>query len=134
MLESNRVKSSHIYLLSFIQPTIVFTTMFVGGWTTCLGIIIPLAVYPLLDVFFSVEKENFPVFHPPFYLEWIPALHVVFQLAILASLFVLIDNNDVTNISPVKRRIGMVFQSYALFPHLDVTSNLLLGLNFKKAN
>ena len=94
MPESNRVKSSHIYLLSFIQPTIVFTTMFVGGWTTCLGIIIPLAVYPLLDVFFSVEKENFPVFHPPFYLEWIPAIHVVFQLAILASLFVLIDNND----------------------------------------
>ena len=60
MLESNRVKSSHIYLLSFIQPTIVFTTMFVGGWTTCLGIIIPLVIYPLLDVFFSVEKENFP--------------------------------------------------------------------------
>ncbi|WP_320667741.1 ABC transporter ATP-binding protein [Prochlorococcus sp. MIT 1307] len=44
---------------------------------------------------------------------------------------ILIDNNDVTNISPVKRRVGMVFQSYALFPHLSVYSNLSLGLKVR---
>ena len=41
---------------------------------------------------------------------------------------IFINEIDVTNISPVDRRIGMVFQSYALFPHLTVGSNLSLGL------
>ncbi len=45
---------------------------------------------------------------------------------------VFINDIDVTNISPVKRRIGMVFQSYALFPHLSVSANLKLGLKIRE--
>ena len=56
MTESKRCESTHIYLLSFILPMIVLTTMFVGDWTTSLGIIIPLTLYPLLDVFSVSEK------------------------------------------------------------------------------
>ena len=44
---------------------------------------------------------------------------------------IFINEIDVTNISPVDRRIGMVFQSYALFPHLTVGSNLSLGLKVR---
>ena len=44
---------------------------------------------------------------------------------------VFINNVDVTDISPVKRNVGMVFQSYALFPHLSVCSNLSLGLKVR---
>lgn len=44
---------------------------------------------------------------------------------------IFIDNVDVTNVSPVDRKIGMVFQSYALFPHLSVFSNLSLGLQIR---
>ncbi len=42
-----------------------------------------------------------------------------------------INGLDVTNLSPVDRQVGMVFQSYALFPHLDVSSNLSLGLKIR---
>ncbi len=42
-----------------------------------------------------------------------------------------INNIDVTNVSPVARRVGMVFQNYALYPHLSVASNLSLGLKVR---
>ncbi len=45
-----------------------------------------------------------------------------------------INNNEITNTSPVDRRIGMVFQSYALFPHLTVSQNLSLGLQVRNVN
>jgi ABC-type Fe3+/spermidine/putrescine transport system ATPase subunit len=41
---------------------------------------------------------------------------------------VLVEGEDVTRVAPVSRRFGMVFQHYALFPHLDVTGNVAFGL------
>lgn len=41
---------------------------------------------------------------------------------------VLVDGQDVTDVSPVERRFGMVFQHYALFPHLNVAANVAFGL------
>ncbi len=45
-----------------------------------------------------------------------------------------IDELDVTGQSPVERRFGMVFQHYALFPHLDVGENIAFGLAQKDAS
>jgi len=39
-----------------------------------------------------------------------------------------IDGVDVTNIPPYKRRVNMMFQSYALFPHMSVERNIGFGL------
>jgi sn-glycerol 3-phosphate transport system ATP-binding protein len=39
---------------------------------------------------------------------------------------------DVTTLPPARRGISMVFQSYALFPHLDVAENILFGLKVRK--
>ncbi len=41
---------------------------------------------------------------------------------------ILIDGADVTHLPPNRRRIGMVFQSYALFPHLTVFQNIAFSL------
>lgn len=45
---------------------------------------------------------------------------------------ILIGGQDVTQLPPSKRRISMVFQSYALFPHLSVRENILFGLRVRK--
>ncbi len=39
-----------------------------------------------------------------------------------------IEGEDVTTVPPARRRVGMVFQHYALFPHLDVGENVGFGL------
>src|SRR5437764_408156 len=41
---------------------------------------------------------------------------------------ILLDGEDVCAVPPAKRRFGMVFQHYALFPHLDVGENVAFGL------
>ena len=44
---------------------------------------------------------------------------------------VLIDGTDVTGVAAEKRDIGIVFQNYALFPHLDAVSNVEFGLRVR---
>ncbi len=43
-----------------------------------------------------------------------------------------IDGRDVTRIPPNKRNVGMVFQSYALFPNMTVADNIGFGLKVRK--
>jgi sn-glycerol 3-phosphate transport system ATP-binding protein len=45
---------------------------------------------------------------------------------------VLIDGRDVTSLPPAQRKLAMVFQSYALFPHLTVAENILFGLHVRR--
>jgi len=47
---------------------------------------------------------------------------------------ILIDNKDITNFPIEKREIGMVFQSYALFPTMNVYENIAFGLKVKKVS
>ncbi len=47
---------------------------------------------------------------------------------------IFINKKNITDVSPVERRISMVFQSYALFPHLSVAGNLSIGLKIRGAS
>ena len=43
-----------------------------------------------------------------------------------------LEDRDITDIPPEKRDISTVFQSYALFPHMNVLENIKYGLKYKK--
>ncbi|CAI3472194.1 ABC transporter ATP-binding protein [Enterococcus cecorum] len=45
-----------------------------------------------------------------------------------------VDNKDITHLEPEKRGIGIVFQSYALFPTMTVYDNIAFGLKVKKVS
>ncbi len=45
---------------------------------------------------------------------------------------ILLGGRDVTALPPAGRDVSMVFQSYALFPHLDVAANILFGLSVRR--
>lgn len=44
---------------------------------------------------------------------------------------ILLDGRDITDVKPDKRGLGIVFQSYALFPHMSVTDNVAFGLEMR---
>lgn len=45
---------------------------------------------------------------------------------------IFLDDNDVTKLPPYKRDVNMVFQHYALFPHMTVEENIHFGLKMKQ--
>src|SRR5215210_8849040 len=45
---------------------------------------------------------------------------------------IFIGERDVTDVPPGRRRIAMVFQSYAVFPHMTLYDNIAFGLKMKK--
>jgi len=47
---------------------------------------------------------------------------------------IILDGQDIVPLSPQKRHIGMVFQSYALFPNMTVEQNVAFGLRMQKIN
>jgi sn-glycerol 3-phosphate transport system ATP-binding protein len=47
---------------------------------------------------------------------------------------VMIGGADVTHLTPAARGIAMVFQSYALFPHLSVAENIVFGLRVRRVS
>jgi spermidine/putrescine ABC transporter ATP-binding subunit len=45
---------------------------------------------------------------------------------------ILLDDDDITTVAPNHRGIGMVFQNYALFPHMTVSDNIAFPLKMRK--
>ncbi|HXX09510.1 MAG TPA: ABC transporter ATP-binding protein [Pseudolabrys sp.] len=47
---------------------------------------------------------------------------------------ILLDGEDIASVPPHRRPVNMMFQNYALFPHLSVEGNIAFGLRQEKAN
>ena len=59
-------------------------------------------------------------------------LRLIAGLETVSTGRVLIGDRDVTNVSPQDRDLAMVFQNYALYPHMTVAANLAFGLRLRK--
>lgn len=60
------------------------------------------------------------------------SLRMIAGLTPITSGSIFIDGKDITQLAPYKRDIGVVFQSYALFPHMSVLKNVMFGLEMRK--
>jgi lactose/L-arabinose transport system ATP-binding protein len=80
----------------------------------------------------EAEKGEFVVFVGPSGCGKSTLLRMVAGLEDVSSGDVFIDGANVTATEPAKRQVSMVFQSYALFPHMNVRDNIAFGLKMSK--
>ena len=59
-------------------------------------------------------------------------LKMVAGLEIPTSGEIYVDGEDITYLPPDKRGLGMVFQNYALFPHMTIKENIMFPLKMRK--
>lgn len=86
----------------------------------------PVEVLKGIDL--EVTDGQFVVFVGPSGCGKSTLLRVIAGLEDATSGRVIIDGTDVSATPPAKRGIAMVFQTYALYPHLSVRDNMALGL------
>jgi sn-glycerol 3-phosphate transport system ATP-binding protein len=86
----------------------------------------------LEDVSLCIEPGSFCVLLGPSGCGKSTTLRIIAGLETASSGQVLIDGRDVTQQPPAERGISMVFQNYALFPHLSVADNIGFGLSVRK--
>src|SRR5258708_40182894 len=75
-----------------------------------------------------VEDGTFVVFVGPSGCGKSTLLRLIAGLEDVTSGKILIDGADVVSVPPAKRGLSMVFQSYALYPHMSVRGNIGFGL------
>jgi putative spermidine/putrescine transport system ATP-binding protein len=76
----------------------------------------------------AAERGEFISFLGPSGCGKTTTLRMIAGFEIPTSGQIIIDGKDMTNVPPNKRRVGMVFQSYALFPNLTVAGNIGFGM------
>ncbi len=87
-------------------------------------------VIPPLDL--TIEDGEFTVFVGPSGCGKSTLLRLIAGLEDITSGEIRIDGKDATNVPPAKRGLAMVFQSYALYPHMSVRKNIAFPLRMAK--
>ncbi|EIC85277.1 ABC transporter ATP-binding protein [Serratia sp. M24T3] len=86
------------------------------------------------DISFEVQEGEFVALLGPSGCGKSTMLRTIAGLESADSGSIHLQQRDVTRLSPSQRKLSMVFQSYALFPHLNVRENLLFGLKARGEN
>lgn len=86
----------------------------------------------LKDIDFSIEKGEFLTLLGPSGCGKSTLLRCIAGLNNFENGSIIIDNKNIGNVKPKDRQVGMVFQSYALFPNMTVYENIAFGLKIKK--
>jgi len=76
----------------------------------------------------EIQDGSFVVFVGPSGCGKTTLLRLIAGLEDVTGGRILIDGRDVTSVPPAKRGLSMVFQSYALYPHMSVRGNIAFGL------
>lgn len=84
------------------------------------------------NVSFTVEGSEFVVLAGPSGCGKTTILRMMAGLESISSGEIFINGKAMNNISPKDRDIAMVFQNYALYPHLSVYENMAFGLKLRK--
>jgi len=90
--------------------------------------------YAVQDFNLDIDKGEFVSFLGPSGCGKTTTLRMVAGFEIPTSGKITLDGADITTKAPNQRHVGMVFQSYALFPNMTVSQNIGFGLRVHKAS
>ncbi len=90
------------------------------------------ATHVLKDVNLKIEPGEFFAFLGPSGCGKTTLLRLIAGFNIAQTGRVMVGGNDISTLPPWKRDVGMVFQSYALWPHMSVAKNVAFGLEERK--
>ena len=92
----------------------------------------PSGVTAVTDFTLDIEDKEFIVFVGPSGCGKSTTLRMIAGLEEISSGELFIDGVFMNNITPKDRNIAMVFQNYALYPHMTVYDNMAFGLKLRK--
>jgi multiple sugar transport system ATP-binding protein len=92
----------------------------------------PVAIIKGVDL--DIKEGEFVVFVGPSGCGKSTLLRLISGLEDVSSGKIIIDGKDATDLGPAQRRLAMVFQSYALYPHMSVRNNIAFPLKMAKVS
>src|ERR1700716_1928758 len=90
------------------------------------------SVHAVKDVNLQIRDKEFVVFVGPSGCGKTTTLRMIAGLEVISSGDISIDGNVINELAPMDRDIAMVFQNYALYPHMSVYDNMAFGLKMRK--
>src|SRR3981189_2581774 len=84
------------------------------------------------DVNLQIRDKELVVFVGPSGCGKTTTLRMIAGLEAISSGDISIDGNVINQLAPMDRDIAMVFQNYALYPHMSVYDNMAFGLKMRK--
>ncbi len=89
-------------------------------------------LHAVADLNLSVEKGEFVSLLGPSGCGKTTTLQMIAGFVQATSGRIVLDGRDITDVKPNQRGLGIVFQSYALFPHMTVAQNVRFGLEMRR--